>query len=282
VAGLPAPPPRPQCCNGGVDDRRWRRATWRPSSLKPSNSAHPLPSCCPNSAWRLPIGNKCQYSKCFAKTTSCSATSWHPRAPGLEGGQTRGRRAPFGGRRAVERRALWLQRHWPGADRRADEVTLSRKGAKSRTQSRKLRSGGTNARTRVPCERVSQAELEQKLKTRTRELAEARTQLAEARPGVLRFWADRIDIFRRAAGYVDRILRGEKPGELPFQTADETSIRAQPQGRERTRPGSAGHAAPHSGSCGLNPPTLCAWQNDDAGGRVGFSCFQSRGLPALG
>jgi GAF domain-containing protein len=58
----------------------------------------------------------------------------------------------------------------------ADEVTLSRKGAKSQIQGRNLRLTGAKARTRVGPIRESRAELYQQLKACKRELAEARAQ----------------------------------------------------------------------------------------------------------
>ena len=35
--------------------------------------------------------------------------------------------------------------------------------------------------------------------------------------GLMSYGIDRVDLFRRSASYIDRILRGADPGELPIQ-----------------------------------------------------------------
>lgn len=48
--------------------------------------------------------------------------------------------------------------------------------------------------------------------------------LFAASGGLISYGPDQIDPFRRSATYVDRILRGEKPAELPVQTASKFEL----------------------------------------------------------
>ena len=42
--------------------------------------------------------------------------------------------------------------------------------------------------------------------------------------GLISYGPDFVDQYRRAAGYVDRILKGEKPAELPVQAANKYAL----------------------------------------------------------
>ena len=56
------------------------------------------------------------------------------------------------------------------------------------------------------------------------------------RGGLISYGPDIVDQFRRAAGYVDRILRGQMPGDLPVQAPTTVRAGAQSQTGEGARP----------------------------------------------
>ena len=54
--------------------------------------------------------------------------------------------------------------------------------------------------------------------------------------GLIAYSADFSEQFRQAAGYIDRILKGAKPADLPVQAADQVRVDHQSQDRESARP----------------------------------------------
>ena len=60
--------------------------------------------------------------------------------------------------------------------------------------------------------------------------------------GLISYGPDYVDQYRRAAGYVDRMLKGEKPADLPVQAPTKYRTGHQSQDRQSARAGDAADA----------------------------------------
>ena len=61
--------------------------------------------------------------------------------------------------------------------------------------------------------------------------------------GLMAYSIDLVDIFRRVANLIDKILKGANPGDIPFYQPTKFELSHQSQDRESARPRNASDAA---------------------------------------